>query len=300
MSLRHLRTLVEVEQQGSFVAAADCLGLTQSAVSQQIRALEELLGVTLFDRSGRSPVLNSDGREACARARQLLQQYDNLSDGLGPAAGQRGSLAIGAIYTVQEGALAPVLAQMRGQFPQLVFKVFRGMSADLGRRVEEGELDAVIMTGPPQHLASHCEWQPLDSEPFYLIVPADSPQLSAGELLGTLPYIRFDRRAWAGTMIDTELRAQGIQLNELIQLDSLQAALRMVEHGLGVTIMPLNRKFITDVSARFRLLPFGEPQLTRQIGFYQRREHNRRQLTEPLLQAMQAYYSSEVDEKLLN
>lgn len=85
MSIRNLRTLVAVFKQGSFAAAADQLCLTQSAISQQIRALEDELGIKLFDRSGRSPQLNTDGREACQRALAILQQYDTLGEGLGPA-----------------------------------------------------------------------------------------------------------------------------------------------------------------------------------------------------------------------
>lgn len=292
MSIRNLRTLVAIFKQGSFAAAADQLCLTQSAISQQIRALEDDLGVKLFDRTGRSPQLNTDGHEACQRARVILQQYDAMAEGLGPAGELRGNLAVGAIYTVQITSLAPVLAELRCQYPELFVRVYRGMSADLVGRVEEGELDAVIVTGPPLKQSRECDWHTLSTERFYVISPIDYPEVDATELLQRYPFIRLDRRAWAGTLIDDELRAQGLAPHETIELDSLQAALSMVEHGLGVTIMPLDQTSVRDIAGQFRLTPFGRPTLSREIGLYQRRKHNRPQLTRLLLDGMKRFYSA--------
>ncbi|MEH6823530.1 MAG: LysR family transcriptional regulator [Motiliproteus sp.] len=292
MSIRNLRTLVAVFKQGSFAAAADQLCLTQSAISQQIRALEDDLGVKLFDRSGRSPQLNTDGHEACQRALAILQQYDALGEGLGPAGELQGNLSVGAIYTVQITSLAPVLAELRSHYPELFIRVFRGMSAELVGRVEEGELDAVIVTGPPLKQARDCDWHTLSSERFYVISPIDYPEVDATELLQRYPFIRFDRRAWAGTLIDDELRKQGLRPNEAMELDSLQAALSMVQQGLGVTIMPLDQATVGEISSRFRLTPFGQPALSREIGLYQRRKHNRPQLVQLLLAGMTHFYSA--------
>ena len=290
MSIRHLRTLVAIHRYGSFVAAAERLGLTQSAVSQQMRALEAELGVELFDRHGRSPQLNTDGREACERADKVLQQYQALGEGLGGQSVQRGTLSVGATYTIQVGSLAPVLARFKQTHPGVFLRVFRGMSADLAQRVEQGALDAVVTTGPPRIRASHCEWHVLDYEPFYLVAPLSTHGQSLEQLLAESDYIRFDPRAWAGTMIDDELRAQGLVLRETMEIDSLLAAFRMIEHGLGVTIMPLNRQEISEISQRFYLVPFGRNRLQREIGLYQQKEHNRRALTDSLLSEFQCYY----------
>jgi len=290
MSLKNLRTLVAIADTGSFVAAASRLGLTQSAVSQQIQALEAELGVTLFDRHGRSPQLNTDGREACARAAEILQRYGQLADDLGDS-GQRGTLEVGATYMVQTGSLAPVLAAFRKAWPEVYLRVFRGMSSDLVERVEVGELDAVITTGPPQSPAAHCCWHPLDSERFYLIAPLAMSCQSLQTLLAEADYIRFDRRAWAGTLIDDELQRQGYRLNETMEMDSLLAALRMIEHGLGVTIMPLNRQQREDVASRFHILPFGDENLQREVGLYRQRSHNRRLLVDGLLAEFHQYYA---------
>ncbi|MCV6589703.1 MAG: LysR family transcriptional regulator [Marinobacterium sp.] len=289
MSFRKLKTLLAVEQLGSFAAAADRLGLTQSAVSQQMRALEQEMSLSLFDRQGRSPRLTTDGRELCRRARRLLGDYQQLSVGLG--GGVDGRLAIGATYMVQTGSLAPALADFRRDWPDVYLQVCRGMSSDLVLRVEERELDAVVTTGPPEQIAKGCRWQFLTAEKFFLVVSVSEQELCIEALLQRCDYIRFDARAWAGTLIDDELRQQGVQLRETIELDSLQAALKMIEHGLGVTIMPLSPLMQADIASRFRLLPFAPKRLRREVGFYWREDSARLKLITALLSAFRSYYA---------
>jgi len=291
MSLKSLKALVAIKEHGSFAAAAEQLCLTQSAISQQISALEKELGFALFERSGRSPLLNSDGHEVYQRAKQLLDNYRMLGDGLGPHGGLSGTLAVGAIYTVQVSSLAPVLAQLREQYPGLHIKIFRGMSADLVARVENGELDAVLVTGPPVKQARDCRWDTLSHEHFYVISLPEYPETAADDILQNYPFIRFDPLAWAGIMIDEELRRQKLRLNEMVELDSLQAALEMVQQRLGVTVMPLSSELVSEIGDSFRLTPFGSPHLSREVGLYQRRQHARSHLTHLILQEMENYYA---------
>lgn len=75
MSLKALKTLITIAQKGSFSAAGDQLGLTQAAVSIQIKGLEEELGIRLFDHIGRNQVLNHDGRIVLERAQHILERY---------------------------------------------------------------------------------------------------------------------------------------------------------------------------------------------------------------------------------
>src|SRR6185369_4807502 len=102
MSLRNLQILTAVARKGSFAAAAEHLGLTQSAVSLQIKNLEEELGVQLFERTGRSPRLNSNGRLVVERAVEILAIYDGIRDELAPSRQMGGDHdSMSAIITVQ-------------------------------------------------------------------------------------------------------------------------------------------------------------------------------------------------------
>ncbi len=284
MSIKTLRTLCTIVQQGSFAAAGDKLGLTQAAVSTQIRQLEEQLDVQLFDRIGRNQVLNHDGRLVLERAQEIVQLYDQLGDGLGSEGQFKGELLIGAVFSVQIGFLGPVLARLRDLYPELKIKVMRGMSIDLAQRVESGELDAVLITEPQRVIAAEYHWTTLEQEPFYVVCHQDTPAESDAQVLQQQPLIRLDPRAWAGTMIENELKRRGITPEEMMELDSLQAALMMVEQKLGVTIMALGKHRGDYLRKQFRLVPFGDPVIHRNVGVYQRQNHNRKALVDELIE----------------
>jgi len=103
-------------------------------------------------------------------------------------------------------------------------------------------------------------------------------------LLSELPFIRFDSHAWAGRVIDRELRRMRLDVREEMVLDSQEVILRMVEKGLGVAVVPLS----DDVLATLRLttLPYGEPQLIRRIVLLERQDCSGGRLAAALAQAV--------------
>lgn len=94
-----LRTFIAVASHGTFAAAGERIGLTQSAVSSQIKRLEESLGFALFDRTGRSTTLNTAGGETLARAEEIVALFAKLGE-LPSDENAHGSLRIGAIASV--------------------------------------------------------------------------------------------------------------------------------------------------------------------------------------------------------
>lgn len=285
MSIKALRALIAIEQQGSFAAAADKLGLTQAAISQQIKQLETQLKTPLFEKVGRTMLLNHDGRIVLSRAVGIVAAYDGLADGIGSHGQFVGELRVGAVFSVQIGPLGAVLAELREAFPELSIQVYHGMSDELMARVESNELDAVLITEPLSGCGVGCWWTTLDVEPFYVVAPTCWHEPDSLSLLQNHPYIRFNPRAFAGALIDQELERAGVTTNEVMQLDSLQSATTMVEQRLGITIMPLGAALYDKYKTQFRLVPFGEPQLTRRVGCYQKREHSRSQLVDVLLKS---------------
>uniref|UniRef100_UPI002B1D3274 LysR family transcriptional regulator n=2 Tax=Pseudomonas TaxID=286 RepID=UPI002B1D3274 len=104
--LRELKTFLAVVRHGSFAAAGLHVGLTPSAVSAQIRNLEQNLGLDLFDRNGRSALLNAAGRRALPLAEEILATYARMA---GAGDEIQGELRIGAIASVQTGLLPGTL-----------------------------------------------------------------------------------------------------------------------------------------------------------------------------------------------
>ncbi|MBV6270975.1 LysR family transcriptional regulator, partial [Pseudomonas aeruginosa] len=146
--IRELRTLVAVARRGSFAAAGEQVGLTQSAVSAQIRALERSVGVELFKRTPRAAHLNKAGRQAVRTAEQILALFDGIGQGDSP----RGRLRIGAVNTAQTGLLPEVLKRLAEQAPHIEPQVVPGVSLHLLDQVDAAELDLAILIRPPFNL----------------------------------------------------------------------------------------------------------------------------------------------------
>ena len=236
MDLRHLKTLIAIAEHGSFAAAGDAIGLTQSAVSLHVKALEEDLETKLFDRTTRPPRLNTRGRNLVDRAREIVEKCESLSDIVSGEA-LTGSIDIGSVPTLLSGILPPALSAIRATHPDLRIRVSSGLSADLVGRVHKGELDAAVVTEPSQ-LQTGLSWHMFAEEPLMVIAPKGSRGATDRELLGAGPFIRFQRFAWAGRLIDTHLKDRGIRVNTGMEIDSLEAIASMVKHGLGVSVVP--------------------------------------------------------------
>lgn len=283
MSLRNLQIITAVARKGSFAAAADYLGLTQSAISLQIKNLEEELGVLLFERSGRSPKLNANGRLVVERAEEILSLYDGIKEELDPSGRVGGTLTLGVVPTVLTGPLPSVLGPLRKQYENLNVRLLSGLSAELFSKVEDAELDAALTTEPPFAVPPQYEWQPFDVEPFFMVTPMGTEAGTMEELFRRFTFVRFDKTAWAGAMVNGQLVAHNIRPRDVLEIDSLEATLHLVEQGLGIAVVPLNKKRLMQARSHFSLTEFGSPQLTRRVGMYQRRRHPRKTLTELVL-----------------
>lgn len=283
MELRPLRTLVAIADLGSFAAAADSLGLTQSAISLQVKALETSLGQALFDRSHRPPQLTERGRQLAIEARQLLSLYARLFDG-GEDSPLSGELNLGAVPTALGGIMPPALAALRAQHPQLSIRVTSGLSDELAGLLRSGALDAAL-TSEPQHLAEGLVARPICRDPFLVIAPPEAEGRSERALLEGNPFIQFSRRAWAGEQIDRALRERGILVRRVMEIDSLEAIIEMVRHRLGVAVVPLpfGRR---PAELGLRALPFGDPPLYRALALLERSEGGKHRLIAALGKAL--------------
>jgi len=287
MSLRALRTLVAIAQHGSFARAAEAVCLTQSAVSLHVRTLEEDFKATLFDRSRRVPVLTDAGQRAVEQAREVLALYDGIAAELGESGELAGRLRIGAIQTALAGTLPAALAALRRSHPRLRVQVSSGMSAELAIRIDAGELDAAVTTEPVKPYPTGLVSTPLYREGFWIIGPPGLEGLDARRLLQEQPFIRFDRRAWAGRTIDRELRRMRLRVQTDMELDSQEAIVRMVASGLGVAVIPLSDRLLPQLSGLTRL-PFCEPQQQRRVVLLEREDKPAGRLAVALAETIRA------------
>lgn len=245
MSIRMLKTLIAVDENGTFSDAAKAVFVTHAAVSQQMKALEETWNVQLFDRSKRTPELTPVGRALVERARAIVRDYDGIVNSVIGDDGLRGDLFLGAVPTTLTGLVPLAVSGLKLAFPGLHIRVIPGLTNDLLRGIERGALDTAILTKPAT-IEKNQTWHDVATEPLQLLASRELESDDPIYLLKNNPFIRFSRDAVVGNIIETWLQDQGIVVTDIMELDSLEAISSMVLSNLGVSIAP--RRCVQNVN----------------------------------------------------
>lgn len=284
MSIRLLKTLVAVADHRTFSAAADAVFITHAAVSQQMRTLESDLGIALFDRSHRTPELTPLGRAVVARARTLVMDYDNLVPSVLGDDGLSGEIVLGAVPTTLIG-LAPLsMSILRAKYPDLRVRITPALTAALLSGLDRGHYDVAIVTKPilmPIGLA----FLEIATEPLHLITGSEVTETDPIKILETQPFIRFNRDAVVGTLIETWIQSSGIRVSEAMELENLEAISSMVHANLGVSIVP--RPSVASAYAiPLNHLALGPDVPSRVLGLAYRKEHPKLRVIEEIHAAL--------------
>lgn len=284
MSIRYLRTLIAVADNGTFTAAADAVFVTHAAVSQQMKALEEQWGIVLFDRSRRKRDLTPIGRAMVAQAREVVAAYDGMVSAIDKESGFQGELILGAVPTTLTGMVPFALALLKAGHPALRVRVVPGLSTDLAGQVGRGALDGAIITRMPL-VPRHHVFTEFVREEMELLASPDTASDDPIKLLRSNPYIRFSLQAVVGTMIEAWMQDQGIEVTESMEIPDLEVISSMVYANLGVSIVPKQA-----VAAPNRLplkrIPLVPAPKARAIGLLRRNNSLKQQVLDALLASL--------------
>ena len=264
MSIRLLKTLVAISEHKTFGAAADAIFITHAAVSQQMKTLEESLQIKIFDRTARTPELTPLGLQLVEKAKKLIADYENLVPSLMGDDIFSGDLLLGVVPTSLVGLAPKTISFLRQSYPNLRIKIFPNLTNTLMVELARNTLDAAILSQtnlPPKDIV----FEPFATELLELITSTKNTQTDAAEILKTNPYIRFNREAVVGTMIESWLQSKNISVNEVMELHSLEAISSMVSAELGVSIVP--KLCVTGpYDIPLRSISLDDPNLSRTIG----------------------------------
>ena len=283
MNLRFLKTLLAISEQPTFSAASESLGLSHSAISLHIKALEEELHVTLVDRSRRPLVLTDRGIAVVEHARQIFAIYDEILS-LSSSEFLIGTLRIGVVPTAQINLLPPALAHLRAEHPQLRINMITGLSAELAQQVRNREVDVAIVTEPDQPIEG-LRTRVVCREPYFVIAPPSGEDGTDADLLTSHPFIWFNPKTWAGHQIQRKLMRRKIFVRDVMEANSLEAIESLVQHGLGASIVP-RRACAPPFARNLRIVPFGEPQEARTLVMVERSSNPRTRLADALLKQL--------------
>ena len=226
MQTAFLRAYLLTVDTGSMAEAARRLHLTPAAVAQQIRSLEQEIGVALVRRAGRSVRPTEAGYRILEKARRLLRDAGELAS----LAGQDelcAELRLGSIYTALDALVPEAIERLAAAQPRLRFHIRSAVSSELFDAVQRGELDAAVCLHPQFALPKTIAWQLLREERLVALVPRALAGGEAHALLAREPFIRYDRKEWGGQQVERYLRAAGIVPHERMELGHLRRRARV-------------------------------------------------------------------------
>ena len=241
-SIRQLEYLVALAGTRHFGKAAKACAVTQPALSLQIRQLEELLGVRLFERGRRQVLITPAGARVIERAREALRGVDDVLDEA--RAAQRpltGRLGLGVIPTIAPYWLPRALPAVRAAHPELELLLREDQTQRIVARLRAGELELLLLALPIE--GDDLETLPLLEEPFVLALP-EAHALARGR--GALPESALEGEPVVLLEEGHCLRAQALALCDAagaretgrVQATSLGTLVQMVANGLGITLLP--------------------------------------------------------------
>jgi LysR family cyn operon transcriptional activator len=241
MNLRHLHTFSVIADLGGFTRAQARLHLTQPALTRQIHALEEELGVPLFDRIGRGIKLTSEGEELLRSSRRVLAEADSLSErARSLKAGKTGILRIGATAHVLENLLAAFLAAHRRRHPGVEVHLIEEGGARMPERLARGDMHLACMSAGDPRFESRL------LAPMHLlaVLPkrhrlARHRTLEIGELADE-PLLVLEERFASREWFDDACRAARIRPRVLLESAVPQTLLALAAQAHGIAILPSN------------------------------------------------------------
>ena len=240
-SLRQYAYLVAIADHGSFRRAADAKHVSQPTLSQQLRALEQHLGVILVERNEQPVQLTPIGREVAERARRLLLAVADIEQLTRRTRdGMAGTIRFGVTPTLGPYLLPPIIARIHRQFPDTRLYIREGIPDEQVQDLLRGELDMLLSPLPVSGSRLHIE--PLFREPLHVVAPPDHDlvqrdvvyqrDMSGTAFLGLEPRHHGYRQTRA---ICEEFEAHLLRDYEGTSLDSLR---QMAGSGLGFAVLP--------------------------------------------------------------
>lgn len=278
MNLRFLSTIVAISRHGSLNAAAQHLGLSHSAVSLQVKSLEEELQFQILDRSKRPPVLTGEGMALVDYSKRI---EDAENDIRALADGDRlvGRATIGAVPSAIKNLLAPSLANLHEKQPDLEVEVISGLSQILIEQVLDGSIHAALVTDPGLRVPNLSIDQ-ICREPYRLLISSAESENDPIRLLQSQPFIWFDRRARLARHVEAFLKQIEVEVKSTMEVNSFEGVEALVYHGLGVSILP--KRVLSKDMAGIRSIPIEDEGAHRTVAIVSRENSPRKKLVQIL------------------
>lgn len=266
-NLKAIQIFVVVAETCSFRKAAEILHRSQSAVSTQIKLLEEQIGVALFHRTTRRVQLTAEGEQLLGHAQRAVASLEMGLRQIKEAANiQFGNIAMGCVPSIAATVLPPVLAEFQRKRSGIHLELRELASAQLLETISKQEI--LFGIGPEVEQASDFDFMPITKEPIYALLPKaywkiDQNSITLAEL-APLPVILASSSAALRNTLNRELAMRGLEIKHSFEVIQVQTMLAFAQAGLGVAILP-QIMIPQPLDETLQALPIVDPVLERNL-----------------------------------
>lgn len=273
-SLSALRGFLTLAQQLHFRRAAKTLAITQPALSNQIKALEQSLGVRLFARTTRWVRLTPEGERLLRHARRVLSDLDSVFVEMSnPGAPPRGTVTFACIPTIAGHIFPHIINEFQNQHPEIKVTMIDEATVEMERRIANREADFGVGGSPRR--TNELAFASIFSDPIVLVCRSDHvlarrARIAIDEVL-SLPFISLSKELNVRHTIESYFALAGRTFEPRYELIHHYTVGAMVEAGLGVAFLPSQATVMMRASPLLKILPTDEPAFARHVGLITRR-----------------------------
>jgi DNA-binding transcriptional LysR family regulator len=267
INLKLLHTFLLVGEYRSFRRAADDLNRSPSAVSMQIRDLEEQIGVSLFLRTPQRVTLTPEGKALLNQVRRTVREIQiGLNQLTDAASRRRGLIKMACAPTIAATRLPNILANFKVRFPSSVVQLRELSTAPILDLLRNQEIEFGL--GPPLNSMDEFHFDPILHDPLYACVPPifddGRKNISLADLEGK-PCVLLSPATTVRSTIDAAVEELGISLDVQFEVQQGTTAMAMAATGLGIAIVP-KICLVQANTLQFRVIPLSDASARRDIG----------------------------------
>lgn len=284
MEIRQVQSFVHVARLGSFSKAAETMGYSQSAITVQIRLLEEELGTKLFDRMGKKVSLTPQGKRFLEHASHILYEMNRTIMAMNEDRELENPLHIGTIESLCTAKFPRILSQFHTLYPKVNIQITLDSPEKLIRMMEHNELDLIYILDTPRW---NKEWIKVmeAAEPIVFVASVNSEfalrkEMVLQDILGE-PFFLTEKNANYRQALDQHLALENRTLDPVLEISDTEFIIKMVERNDGLSFLPYFavEKYIR--SGRITMLDVTDIDISmyRQI-FYHKNKYKTREMSE--------------------
>ena len=284
MEIRQVQSFVHVAKLGSFSRAAETMGYSQSAITVQIRLLEEELGTKLFDRMGKKVSLTPQGKRFLEHANRILYEMNRTIMAMNEDRELENPLHIGTIESLCTAKFPRILSQFHTLYPKVNIQITLDSPEKLIRMMEHNELDLIYILDTPRW---NKEWIKVmeAAEPIVFVASVNSEfalrkEMVLQDILGE-SFFLTEKNANYSQALDQHLALENRTLDPALEISDTEFIIKMVERNDGLSFLPYFavEKYIR--SGRIAMLDVTDIDISmyRQI-FYHKNKYKTREMSE--------------------